>query len=169
MALVVEDGTGLANADSFISVADADAYHARYGNTGWLSADQVEKEVHLRRGLRYLVTRNEGRWEGQKKADAQALPFPRYGVYDADGLWVDENSVPRAIAEAQAELALRSLAGEDLQPDLEDGAVKRERLKAGSVEEEVEYVGGKRETKSFSVVEAMLAPFLRRPGRLVRS
>lgn len=35
MALIVEDGTGLSTAESFISVADAVTYHTNRGNTSW--------------------------------------------------------------------------------------------------------------------------------------
>ena len=40
MAIVTEDGTGKADAESYISVADASTYHAARGNTEW--ADVVE-------------------------------------------------------------------------------------------------------------------------------
>lgn len=44
MALEVEDGSGKANADSYISVADADAYFAARGITLWATMQEVEKE-----------------------------------------------------------------------------------------------------------------------------
>jgi len=169
MALIVEEGTGLSTADSFISVADSDSYHAKFGNADWMNADAIEKEVHLRRGMRWLVTRFDGRWRGTKVKESQALPFPRYGVYDADGNWISSSTVPTALPEAQAEMALRSLLGEDLNPDLDGGAIKREKVETGPVVEEIEYLGAKRELKSFTLVEAMLRQFLKPVGRLSRS
>ena len=44
MALVVEDGTGLATANSYATVATADAYHALRGNSTWVGIS-TEKEV----------------------------------------------------------------------------------------------------------------------------
>lgn len=41
MALTVEDGTVVANADSYVTVEYADAYHRKRGNTSWLSASGV--------------------------------------------------------------------------------------------------------------------------------
>ena len=53
MALIVEDGTGLANAESYVSVADATTYHTNYGNTAWTaiirSTARVNQEPPLLR------------------------------------------------------------------------------------------------------------------------
>ena len=35
MSIVTEDGSGRADAETFISVADASAYHADRGNAAW--------------------------------------------------------------------------------------------------------------------------------------
>ena len=48
MSLVVEDGTGKADAESYISVADADTYHSNRGNTDWAALTTTEKEQLLR-------------------------------------------------------------------------------------------------------------------------
>jgi hypothetical protein len=44
MAFVVEDGTGLANATSYLSVADADAYHSDLGHADWVGLS-TETEI----------------------------------------------------------------------------------------------------------------------------
>ena len=48
MAIIVEDGTGLANANSFISVAGADAYWAEVTTPAlWNAANTAAKEAAL--------------------------------------------------------------------------------------------------------------------------
>ena len=52
MALIVESGTGIAGAESYISVVDA---HARAALLGWdLPTDETEVEIALRKGALYL-------------------------------------------------------------------------------------------------------------------
>ena len=88
MALVVETGAGLADADSFISLIGARAFAARYGIT--LPVDDTAAEVNLRQGCQYVVLQ-EKCFNGSRLTSTQALPWPRtgatnvYGVEYADG------------------------------------------------------------------------------------
>jgi hypothetical protein len=52
VSLIVEDGTGLATAESYISVADADTRQAALGITNWATLSTAEKEQALRRSTR---------------------------------------------------------------------------------------------------------------------
>ena len=71
MALVVEDGTGLANATSFVSRADYIAFAVARGVT---IADDEAADVELVKAMDYLLTRC---YRGDAKTGDQALPFPR--------------------------------------------------------------------------------------------
>lgn len=168
MTLIVEDGTGLSTAESFCSIADATSYHAKYGNEAWLSQPDSEREIHLRRATQFLEAEFRGRWKGIRVKTEQALAWPRYDVCDEDEAWVSSSAVPVQVRDATAILALIS-ATETLVPDLEAGAVKRERVKVGDIEEETEYVGAKRERKSYTLAEQMLRPLLEPAGRLYRA
>ena len=64
MALIVEDGTGVSGAESYISVVDADDYHTNHGNTSWGSADTTAKEIALRKASEYLDGKYGKRWLG---------------------------------------------------------------------------------------------------------
>ena len=50
MALIIYPSDGW---DSYISLADANAYHASMGNTGW-TGDDTAKEVALRKATQYI-------------------------------------------------------------------------------------------------------------------
>lgn len=117
MSLIVENGTGLLNAESYVSVADADTHHANFGNAGWVDYSQEEKEVALRRATVYLDTTYE--FAGEKKFYNQRLMWPRYGYADYE-VFPEPNLV-----QACCELALRAAAGE-LVPDTEDQVILRE-------------------------------------------
>lgn len=168
MALVVEDGTGLSTSESFCSVAEANTYHASYGNTAWTGEDETEREIHLRIASQYMEAKFAKRWKGRRILSTQALSWPRYDVEDDDGYCVDSNIVPAAVKQACAVLALKSLSGTDLTPDLSSGSVKRTKVKVGDIEEETEYTSAKREETAFNLAEGLLRRYLEPVGRIYR-
>lgn len=114
MAIVVEDGTGKTDAESYLSVAEADAYHLARGNSVWAAiATQELKEQALRRALGYLEGRFRSSWKGSRLYQRQALSWPRYGV-NVDGFTLDTDVIPVDLKNAQAELALRTPTADDL-------------------------------------------------------
>lgn len=150
MALTVEDGTGLANAEAYISVSDADAYFAARGNTAWAALTEAQKEQALRKGADYL----EGyRWKGDRYTATQALAWPRYNVI-VDGWALDADTLPSALVRANAELALKASAGELL---ADVGAqVKSETVGPISVT----YADGARQQTRYEAIERMLVSLL---------
>lgn len=117
MALTVENGTGLSNADSYISLADANTYFTSMGDETWTDADDTEKEAALRRATYSLDAWLRGRWKGVKKTSTQALAWPRIkkldsteGVKDEDGYELATDAVPLVVQRATAEIALIELS-----------------------------------------------------------
>jgi hypothetical protein len=125
MTLIIETGAGLANAESYISVADATAYHANRGNSAWaaLASDTVREQL-LRKATEYMVGQYRDNWKGQRTSVTQALDWPRYNVqlpdvgYGRYVAYVQPNVVPVEVANACAVLALQASSG-DLAPNLE--------------------------------------------------
>lgn len=120
MALITEDGSGRADAESFCSVAYADAYHAGRGNTDWATLSTEEKEQALRRGTDYLEQAYALRLNGYRQFTTQALAWPRYEVKRQGGVcgeYWPVNTVPDPIAKACAEMAFRAAKCE-LAPDI---------------------------------------------------
>lgn len=116
MALVVEDGTGLVNADSYLSVTDADTYHENLDNTAW-TGSSIQKEAALRKATQYLDGKYSSSFPGTRLTDTQSLSWPRTGALYTDDIAIDDASVPREIENACAELAVKSLSAE-LDPDI---------------------------------------------------
>lgn len=161
VTLIVEDGEGLADAESYITVAAADARHTAFGNTAW-TGTEAAKEAALRRATAYMRQVYRQRWQGRRINDDQALDWPRYDVR-VDGYSVDTDTVPAEVANACADLALRTIAGRDLYAD-QDRAVMRE--KVGPLE--TEYDRTSPQAKRYPAIDAMLAPYFMGGGVTVR-
>jgi hypothetical protein len=131
MALTTEDGTGLAGAESYLSVADADTYWSNRGDATWAAATTAGKEESLRRATQYLdATFN---WMGSILQTTQALGWPRAGAWDREERDLSDQ-VPTLVEQATAELAKEALSGALVSTIARtDQAIK---VKAGSVEVE---------------------------------
>lgn len=171
MALVTEDGTGKADAESYCSVSDADAWHAGRGITLWATMQLAEKEQALRRSTAYMLQRYRMRWKGVRTSSTQALDWPRYDVvreeliegdavqvYGSASAYYASNAVPAEVRNACAELAFKGAFG-DLLPDV-GRLAKREKVDVI----EVEYAENAPATTTYVSVENMLAPLFRRAG-----
>jgi len=177
MALIVEDGTGLAAAESYASASFADSYFAgRLPDAEWVDKDAEEKERALRRAADYMVQRYRMRWLGYRAQNAQRLDWPRgdvpkpdtpggYGGYPA---YYAHNVVPELVMEAQCELAVRHIAGTVLSPDLGPPVLSKS---VGPIT--ITYADGARQTTEFRSVDMILSPLLEPTGsssmRLVRA
>lgn len=143
MAFVVEDGTGVATANSYSAVAAADAYFADRGNVAWVGTNE-QKQAWLVQATDYINARFGSSFLGQKQYTedpAQALEFPRIDIPNvAPGM-------PANLLKATAEYALRAIGGA-LAPDVvtdETGlSLQNKREKVGPIETEVSYVAGVR-------------------------
>ncbi|UOF80049.1 hypothetical protein [Caudoviricetes sp.] len=170
MALIQEDGNGLANANTYASIAEADAYATQRGWTSWLALSSQDKEKHLLLAMDYMRARYRGKWRGTRIRDAMALDFPRYDLYDVDGYLVATNVVPADVKNSQIELAERSRT-QSLIVDVaagSSGALKSEIVEAGSVKRSREWFGGKQQQPTFTAVQLYLKPYLLDGEALVR-
>ena len=157
MSIVVEDGTGLPNAEAYISTADADAYFLSRGNAAWAALDPTAKEAALRNGCDYMEAAYQ--WKGSRMTPTQALSWPRGGVV-VDGVLLADDVVPLAIARANAELAVRASAG-PLEAD-ETAQVTRETV--GPIT--VQYATDARQNPRYAAVDAMLAAYTLGGGQI---
>ena len=107
MALTVEDGTGVAGADSFISVADANTLAADYGIT--LGVDDAETEIQLRKAYKGLLV-IEPDLQGTRTHDTQTGIFPRTGVL-VNCVALDSEAITQDMQLAQLYQASAYVAG----------------------------------------------------------
>lgn len=168
MALVVEDGTGKPDAESYISASDAATYLSSRGNKTFAAADTADQEAALRNATDFMVSQFRRRWAGDRILIEQALDWPRAAVPIPDvGGWyggyayIAPTVVPVPVQQACADLAARALLG-PLLPDV--GRVKRS-VKLGPLS--VEYDPNAAVTTVYAAVLAKLSPYLTGSGVMV--
>lgn len=123
MAFTQETGTGVANANAYISEAFADTYHTDRGQTAWLFSDTAgavaittaQKEAAIIRATDHIDRVYGALFRGYKKTNSQGLQWPRTGAYGPNGYTLSE--VPVQLQKAAAEYALRALLYGTLTPD----------------------------------------------------
>jgi hypothetical protein len=176
MTLIVENGSGLADAESYISVADADTYFANRGYTLWDTMTEAEKEQALRRATDFTLQLYRLKWKGTRVTGTQALDWPRNWVIRDDYEFATLNGaqviggrqyypadiVPVEVQRACAELAFRGASGE-LAPDIGQRTVRE---KVDVIE--VEYDRYSPQFTQFRAIDNLLAPFLKDTGGAVR-
>lgn len=129
ITLVVEDGTGKSNANTYISLADADTYfESHVYSTGWDAATDANKNIALAMATRLLDAYCI--FEGRKIGDSQALEFPRFDIKDRSGFLIVSTTIPQALKDATAEFAQFMIAS-DRTADASGKGFKL--LKAGSL------------------------------------
>jgi hypothetical protein len=156
MALIVEDGTGLLNSESYASVAFATQYFADRGVTAWgaLASDTVREQL-LRLSTDFMVSTYRNRWQGVRWRYNQALDWPRANVWRDDWDMISVNVVPTEVQQACAELAL--LASTQA---LLTGVINRSKksIKLGPLE--IEYDGDSEQLPRFANAVRRLGPLL---------
>jgi len=160
MPLTIEDGSGVAGANSYADVAEARAYASARGLT--LTADNTKVEQALVLACDKLETY---RYKGTKTDAGQGLLWPRSNVYleDAEEPLAGD-SIPDKIKQAQCQLAIESANGTDLLPTGTGREVIR--TKVDVIETQYAERGSGSIVPEFNKAEALLAPFLASGGSL---
>ncbi|HEY0820257.1 MAG TPA: DnaT-like ssDNA-binding protein [Rhizobacter sp.] len=123
--------------NSYVSVADADAYFAATYED-WADLTEAEKEAALIKACIELEIKYRGKWIGQKATSTQRLAWPRASkvddpnttLVDADGVPIPVDAIPGAVQQAQCEVAKIALTGGTFmtQPVTKDQFIKRKKV-----------------------------------------
>ena len=110
MPLTVEDGTLVTGADTYVSLADANAFWTDNGApAAWTALTDAAKEGRLRAAARYLQDGQRLPFTGAPHAWDQALVWPRVGA-TSFGAAVPDDAIPGAVIDAQLWLTVYGLA-----------------------------------------------------------
>ncbi|MBY0490622.1 MAG: hypothetical protein K2R93_12340 [Gemmatimonadaceae bacterium] len=159
LALVLEDGSGRADANTFLLYADATAIlEASPFASAWTSVTQGIAEQCLAEATAWL---SRAPWDGVATTTTQALAFPRAWLETRDGYAVASNLIPLWLKQATARLAFW-LSQQSATPWSKTG------LEPGT---ELQLPGGLKLTPASGAVmppdvRALICPFLR-PGTMV--
>lgn len=162
MTLTVEDGSGVAGAESYASIAEIDAYWANRPHDPlaitWAAADTDDKEGAAREASDFLDAEFGPFYKGHRAGYVQGLLFPRTKAMDEAGFPLPGR--PPELLSATCQLAARAISAR-LSEDLDTAMpVKKTMLKVGSFAEEIEYAGTPAVGKKFGSVANLLAPIL---------
>ena len=113
VTLIIEDGTGVDNANSYVLLADARAMAEQFG---WvLPTDDDEASSALINGFYYLNTL-EGQMCGTRTHEDQSGAFPRDNCYCGPFL-IANDGIKTEVKQAQVRAAVTYGAGTDVNPD----------------------------------------------------
>ena len=148
MGFVVEDGTGLTTANSYTSVAEADAYALEMGDEDWSSFSDEEKEVALVNATSYIDNTYRQQWIGTRATRDQALSWIRYNAMDSDGWILSSSAIPPRLKNAVSEIAFVYADNPDIDLYAADQSLQtvksqktKEKVDVIETEAEVEYFG----------------------------
>lgn len=122
--LIVEDGSVVSNADSYVSLADARALAAKFSLN--LPADDTDAEAALRNGAVY-VDLQEPMMCGRRVSASQSLAFPRSGI-KLFGFDVARGVIPSQVIRAQVIAAAEYATGAAVRGSSDGRAVASERV-----------------------------------------
>lgn len=140
-----EDGTGLANANSYVNLAFADQYFLDRAITTWTGIDAV-KQSALVRATDYVEGRFGAKFTGCKFSETQALFFPLDGGM-TDPTTGDKvpDPLPVKLLKAICEYAMRALTitlAPDPTTDATGQRVQATVEQVGPIQESITYAPG---------------------------
>lgn len=112
MALIVENGSLVANANSYVDLSFFNNYLTTFGVS--YTGNDAAKEILLLKSMQYLES-FRSRFKGSKVASTQSLQWPRIDVV-IDGFDVLETTIPVELKNMQCQLAVEQIAGKPLFP-----------------------------------------------------
>jgi hypothetical protein len=149
MTLVVEDGTIVADANSFVTVAEVDARAAELATAeaaAWIAeSDTTKKENAIIVGTEWFGDTLYTRWRGARTSEEQTLDYPREGVVTPDGRAIASDQIPAELKRANCDISIESLSDPTLTPDVpakQVGVTQMRRKSSSGAEEEYHYEGG---------------------------
>lgn len=123
--IIVEDGTKVANANSYISVANFQTYASDRG----ITISGTEEDL-LIQAMDYLENLD---FKGYRLTEDQALEWPRSEVPKFDIYWYDTDEIPQLLIDGLCEVALAIDAGNSPLSNI-DKSVKREKVDVLEIE-----------------------------------
>ena len=118
--IIVEDGSGVTGANSYISYDTFNTYCTTRGHD-ISSYTESQLSGAIIKGADYLD--RAWFWPGYRTSSSQAMQWPRTGAYYRDGYYIESTEIPTGLACAQSEYAFASLS-ESLYPGSDTSNIK---------------------------------------------
>jgi hypothetical protein len=158
MALTVEDGTGLAAADAYVSLTDFKTFCTGRAYR-WEDSEDWQIEASIRLATGWIDTYN--RYKGVRLTSTQALEFPRSGLIDWSSYSI--TGVPLRVKQACSELAYKGLTESLYEDQNRGGQVMTESVGPISVT----YADGAPVGKLWIFAQNLLKQYIRDPNQIL--
>lgn len=152
MALIIEDGTGVDNANSYITVAEARAFASLRSLI--LPSSDSEVEVLIVKAFDYLESLD---YKGNHANPPQSAEFPRRDLY-LQGVLFSESQITYKLKQAQSQLTYEAV-NIDLQPTGNGKEVIKEKVDVVEVQYSEKGINVARPT--FTTVNSFLKDLLK--------
>lgn len=160
MSLIIENGTIVVNANSYVTVTEAKAYASARALS--LPALDADIEPLLISAMDYLESKR-AQYQGTKSDPAnQALQWPRMGVY-IDCVEIGVNTIPKELKDAQCRLACEQYSGVDIMPTKTGPFVTEETV--GPLTTKYDASQGTGTIPDMTAVDALLTPLFSQCGQ----
>lgn len=146
--IIVEDGSGVTDANSYCSLAEVRSFADNRGLSLPVVDDDVE--IAMLSAMDFIESKRD-QFQGVKTDSAQALQFPRVRLR-IDGYPVDDNVIPTCLKFAQCRATFEVADGLDLQPIIDGMFITKDVV--GPLETEFEQI---RTDDGLDVVEAIVS------------
>ena len=163
--LVIEDGTNVSGANSYITVDELLTYVDNRELSLSAGSDYDYLASLLIRATDYIESQRH-RFKGDKANDTQALQFPRDDLY-IDGVLIGNTTIPTELKNTQASIAydIDAMSLTKAQPSIaasEKGNIIRE--KVGEIEVQYDSTGNKSSSPTFTEAQSYLRPMMKANG-----
>lgn len=161
MPLIIETGSIVPNADSYVTRAEYITYAASRGVT---VADTEATDVTLRKAAQFIDS-HEANLKGVRVSRDQSMAFPRIISEAIEGCYWSSTEIPRQVILAQLNIALDMEAGIDPYnpPVNPNRATIAERVE-GAVSVQYANSGGVQKLGRSSAATALMSSLLKRNG-----
>lgn len=115
MNLIVEDGSIVENANTYVDLAYANAYIDSYPDAyvqDWLDSDDDAKSKALVLAARWIDLNID--FYGEKQTLEQSMAWPRVNARYSNGIPIPKNFIPSELKLAQCEIAIMIASGDFL-------------------------------------------------------
>lgn len=156
--MILEDGSGVPDANSYTTLDDAITYCTDHGLTFAASPSTLGEAALIRASIA-IDARYSGSYPGYRMAGrSQGLQWPRAAAYDASGWLISDREIPIEIIQATIEAAVRELVEPNsMMPDLERGG-QIQSIRAGPVE--ITYSSTASARTTFTLIDGILSNVL---------
>ena len=159
VSLIVEDGSCVPSANSYVSLEYADEYMRNTGRSSWASKSENERKSYLINATAYIDrTYSKIGWKGIKKFHRkQALCFPRVELFDKDG---DEVlGIPEELKKAVCEAGFIATTTSLFTTKDASGTIKKQKVDVLEVEYYSESDSSGGYISRFTVLDYLLSDF----------